>query len=223
MEQIMKSTTKFALAAGTALTLALAGLSVNAHPEGPWGGGAGAYDGAPWCYGAGGGYGMSGYSMGAGMGMGPGSGRGYGMGYGNHMGGYGMGGGYHMGPGYGSGYGMGSGMGYGDPRAVDEQLTDLRATLGITDKQQGAWQSFADSLKKQAENRQAWFDKMHESQTAKTAPERFAQRDAAMKQHQDDMTAVTVALGKLYDALTPEQRTLLDRGPFAMGPRQALR
>ena len=213
----MKSTTKFALIGGTALTLALAGLSVNAHPEGPWGGGVGAGGGAPWCFGAGAGYGMGG-------GMGPGYGPGYGMGQG-HMGpGYGMGGGYHMGPGNGRSYGMGlNGMMYGDPSAVGEHLNDLKATLGITDKEQAAWQGFADSLNKQAENRQAWFDKMHDGQTAKTAPEWFAQRDAAMKQHQSDMTAVTAALTKLYDALTPEQRTLLDRGPFAMGRRQALR
>ncbi len=212
----MKSTTKFALIGGTALTLALAGLSVGAHPEGPWGGGADG--GAPWCsFGAGAGYGMGG-------GMGPGYGHGYGMGYG-HMGpGYGMGGGYHMGPGYGRGYGMGlNGMMYGDPGVAAERLNDLKATLGITDQQQRAWQGFVDSVTKQAENRQAWFDKMHDAQTAKTAPEWFAQRDAAMKQHQGDMTATTAALTKLYDALTPEQRTLLDRGPFAMGRRQSLR
>ncbi len=214
----MKSTTKFALVGGTAVTLALAGLSVNAHPEGPWGGGAGADGGAPWCYGGGPGYGMGG-------GMGPGAGHGYGMGYGHHMGpGYGMGGGYPMGPGYGRGYGMGlNGMTYGGPGAVGQRLNDLKAMLGITDKQQNAWQGFVESLTKQAENRQAWFDKMHDAQTAKTAPEWFAQRDAAMKQHQADMTAVTAALGKLYAELTPEQRAVLDRGSFAMGRRQALR
>ena len=212
----MKSTTKFALTGGTALTLALAGLSVNAHPEGPWGGGA--YGGTARCLGAGASYGMGGA-------MGAGSGRGYGMGYGGHMGpGYGMGGGYHMGLGYGGGYGRGpNGMMYRDPSAVAERLNDLKATLGITDKQQGAWQGFANTVKTHAENRQAWFDTMHDSQTAKTAPEWFAQQDAAMKQHQGDMTATTAALTKLYDALTPQQRTLLDRGPFAMGQPQALR
>ncbi len=215
----MKTTTKFVLIGGTALTLALAGMSVYAHPEGPWGGGASDDDGASWCYGAGGNPG------GPGAGMGPGSGRGYGMGYGRHMGpGDGMRGGYPMGPGFGRGYGMGPiGMFQGDPEAVTQRLNDLKATLGITEKQNGAWQGFADSLQKQAQNRQAWFDKMHEAKTANTAPEWFAQRDAAMKQHLGDMAVATAELGKLYDTLTPEQRTLLDRGQFAMGRRQALR
>jgi hypothetical protein len=206
----MKRTTKFALVAGTVLTLGLGGAVVSAHPEG-WGGGPGSDEGAPWCWGAG-----PGYGMGPGYHMGPG----YGMGHGHHMGpGYGGGPGYGRGPGYGMGLG---GMMYGPPGAVDERMDAMKSTLGITTEQQPAWQGFADTVRKQAENRQAWFDKM-QGQSAQSAPDWMAERDAAAKQHQADMESVTAALKKLYGVLTPEQRSTLDRGMLAAGPRYGWR
>jgi hypothetical protein len=199
----MQRTTKIAMAVGTALTLGLAGAGVYAHPEGEWGPGYGCGAG----YGMGGGYGMGpGYHMGPGHGMGPGYGRG--------------GPGYGMGPGYAGreGYGMGlPGLLHGYPGAVEERLAGLKSALGITDQQQAAWTSFADSAKKQADDRLAWFDKMRGEPGVRTAPEWLAQRDAAMKQHQADMEAVTQAVTKLYAVLTPEQRTMLDQGPVAQG------
>ena len=189
----MKST-KLALVGGSALIIALAGAAVNADPEGP--------RGPDFACGMGPGYHM-------GYGMGPGYHMGYGMGPGNRMG-YGPGPGYHM------GYGMGfDGAPYGQPGAVDERLDALRSTLAITDSQQDAWRGFAESVKKQTENRQAWFDKMHGSQTARTTPDWIAQRNEAMKQQQVAGEAVATALKKLYDVLTPEQRVVLDRGPVA--------
>lgn len=193
----MKRTTKLALVAGSALTIAFAGAAVNAQPEGGWGTGFG--------------YGMGAGHMG--YGMGPGH-MGYGMGPGSHMG-YGMGPGGHMGYGYGIGL---NGVMHGYPGAVSERLDALKSTLRITDSQQAAWQAFADSTRKQAENRLAWFDEMHGSQTPRTAPDFLAQRNEAMKQHQADNESATAALEKLYGVLTPEQRTVLDRGPVAQGP-----
>ena len=210
----MKRTTKLTLVAGSALTIALAAVAVDAHPEGGWGGGFG--------YGTGPGYHM-GYGMGPGMmggnGMGPGmmgGYGGYGMGWGGHMG---MGPGNHMGYGYG---GL-NGLLHGFPGTVGERLDALKSALGITDSQQPAWQAFADSVTKQAQNRLAWFDKMHQAQTPRTTPDWLAQQNEAMKQHQADREAVTTALTKLYDALTPEQRVLLDRGPLAQGPHYGQR
>jgi hypothetical protein len=216
-EQIMKRTTKLALVAGVAAAIALAGATVSAHPEGGWGGdfGYGMGPGYHMGYGMMGGYG--GYGMGPGMMGGYG---GYGMGPGGHMGyGFGPGGG-HMGYGYGTGL---NGVLHGFPGTVDEQLADLKSTLGVTDSQQAAWQGFAEAVKKGAEHRLAWFDKMHGTQAPRTTPEWFAQRDEAVKQRQADNEAVTGALTKLYDALTPDQRTLLDRGSIAQGPRYGRR
>jgi hypothetical protein len=194
--EIMKRTTKLALVAGSALTIALAGAAVNA--QGGWGGGFG--------YGMGPGYHM-GYGYGPmGYGMGPGH---MGYGYGPHMG---YGGGPRMG--YGGGW---NGPQAGSPGAVGERLDSLKSTLAITDKQQAAWQGFADSVAKQAQNRQAWYEKMRESQAPRTAPEFLAQRNEAMKQRQADNESVTVALTKLYDVLTPEQRSVIDDAPGGGG------
>ncbi len=187
----MKSTTKVALVAGTALAL---GLAVNAYSDGP------------------------GPGLGYGMGFGH---MGYGMGAG-HMG-YGMNSGYHMGPGFGMGAGYGMGLLQGDTGTVMERLDALKSKLGITEDQRDAWQGFADNVKKQAEDRQTWFDKMHGSRADRTTPDWFAQHNAAMSQQHADIAATTTAFTKLYDVLTPEQRASIDEGTTARGRRYSAR
>ena len=191
----MKRITRIAVAVGAALTLGLGAAAVSAQPFG--------------------------YGMGPGMmgGYGPGYGMGPGM-----MGGYGprngMGwAGGHMG-GYGPGYGMG-------PQAMfnaysgnaDEGLAALKSELGITAKQDSAWQAFANNAKQQNENRQAWFAKMHEARSAGSAPEALAQQTEFMKQRQAEMQANAAALKNLYATLTPEQKAIADQrfGGFGRG------
>ena len=195
----MKRITKIAVAVGAALTLGLGAAAVSAQPFG---------------YGMGPGM-MGGYSQGygPGYGMGPGMMGGYGPGYG-----MGWGGG-HMG-GYGPGYGMG-------PQAMfnaysgnaDESLAVLKSDLGITAKQDSAWQAFAKNAKQQNENRQAWFAKMQEARSASSAPEALAQQTEFMKQRQAEMEANTSALKNLYATLTPEQKAIADQrfGGFGRG------
>jgi Spy/CpxP family protein refolding chaperone len=195
----MKRVTKIAIAVGTALSLGLAAAAVSAHPNGygpGWGGGH-----------------MGGYMQGYGPGMMGGYGPGYGMGPGM-MGGYGPG--YGMGPGMMGGYGPGYGMhAWGNP---DENLAAMKAELGITDKQDGAWQAFANNAKKQSESRQAWFAKMQEARSAGSAPEVLAQRTELMKQRQAEMEANTAALKDLYAVLTPDQKTIADQRFGGFGP-----
>jgi hypothetical protein len=124
----------------------------------------------------------------------------------------------------GRGFGMApGGLMQGGAAAVAERLDGLKTTLGITDKQQPAWDAFAGSVKKRAEDREAWFDRMRDPKAARTAPEWHAERLAAMKQHQAAMEAVTSALSGLYEVLTPEQRATLDRQHVAQGPRHGWR
>jgi hypothetical protein len=133
-----------------------------------------------------------------------------------------MGYGYHMGPGYGAGGYAGAPLGgvlWGNAADVGARLDTLKATLEITDKQQAAWNAFADSAKKLAENRDAWFDKMHGESAAGTAPDWFAQHAAAMKQRDADTAAVSASFKQLYDVLTPTQRTAIDQRQVALGPR----
>jgi len=157
----------------------------------------------------------AGLSAHPGGGYGPGYGMGYGgMGYGMH--GYGPG----AGMGYGMhGYGPGYGMGYGAyPGAAGERLEGLKAELGITAKQEPAWQAFVKSVKQREESRQAWFAKRFEAQPAESLPERLAQRDEFFKQQQAERQASTAALKDLYAALSPEQKALADERFGGFGP-----
>ncbi|MDP2639963.1 MAG: Spy/CpxP family protein refolding chaperone [Betaproteobacteria bacterium] len=137
------------------------------------------------------------------------------------MGGYGQGQG--MGPGMMGGYGPGQGMG---PQAMfnacsgnaDESLAALKAELGITVKQDAAWQAFAKNATQQAENRQAWFAKMQQARSAGSAPELLAQRTDIMKQHQAELETQAAALKDLYAALTPEQKAIADQRFGGFGP-----
>ena len=150
---------------------------------------------------------------------------GHGMG-GGMMGGYGQGygPGNGMGPGMMGGYGPGYGMG---PQAMfnaysgnaDEGLAALKSELGITAKQDSAWQAFANNARQQNENRQAWFAKMHEARSAGSAPEALAQQTELMKQRQSEMAANAAALKNLYATLTPEQKAIADQrfGGFGRG------
>jgi hypothetical protein len=185
----MKRATKIAVAIGAALSLGLAAAAVSAHPYG---------------YGPGWGGHMGGYGMGAGM-----------------MGGYGPGPG--MGPGMMGGYGPGAGMG---PQAMfhnrfgnaEDNLAALKTELGITAKQDPAWQAFAKNAKQQDESRQAWFTKMQQARSAGSAPELLAQQAEVMKQRQAEMEANVAALKNLYAALTPEQKALADQRFGGFGP-----
>jgi len=130
------------------------------------------------------------------------------------MGGYGPG--YGMGPGMMGGYGPGYDMG---PQPMfnahsgnaDEGLAALKSELGITAKQDPAWQAFVNNAKQQNESRQALFAKMHEARSAGSAPELLAQQTELMKQRQSEMETSTAALKNLYATLTPEQKAIADQ------------
>jgi len=200
----MKRATKILITLGAAASLGLAAAAVSAHPYGPgqgWGGGyMHGYGGSPGMMGGGG----PGYGMGPGMmgGNGPGYGPGPGM-----MGGYGHG--YGMGP-----QAMFRG-GYGN---TDESLAALKEQLGITAKQDAAWQAFTKNAKQQSESRQAWFGKMQQARRAGSAPEFLAQQTEFMKQRQAELEANAAALKNLYAALTPEQKEIADQSFGGYGP-----
>lgn len=191
----MKRATKLVVTLGAALTLGLGAAAVSGHP----------FDGD-----------------GPGWGMGPGMMGGYGQGYGM---GQGMMGGY--GPGYGAGhmggYGPGQGMG---PQAMfgacagnaDESLAGLKTELGITAKQDSAWQAFVKNATQQNESRKAAFDKIQKAQSAGSAPEVMAQQAELMKQRLSQMEGNAAALKNLYATLTPEQKVIADRRLGGFGP-----
>jgi hypothetical protein len=191
----MKRTTKIALAVGAALSLGVAATVANAHGMG-WGGGPG-------------------------YGMGWGGGPGYGMGYGMH--GYGMGPGYGPGAGgapcYGPGPGYGPGARFGGyPGGVEDRLAAMKSELGITANQEGAWKSYADTVKKNAETRQAWFEKMREARSSGSAPEMLAQRAEIAKQRQAELESTAKVFKNLYASLSDEQKQIADQTLGGFGP-----
>ncbi len=184
----MRKITKIALAVGAALSLGLTAAGLSAQPSG-----------MGWT-GHGPGHGVHGYGMG--YGMGPSAGMGYGM-HGNDME-------YAM-----HGYGMGFGA---NPEAIENRQSALKSALGITAEQEPAWQAFVDHSNTQSESRQALFAKLHETQTAGTAPELFAQRAEIAKQRQGELERTSTALKNLYAVLTPEQKAVADRAFGGFGP-----
>lgn len=143
-----------------------------------------------------------------------------GPGYGMH--GYGMG--YGPGPGYGMhGHAMGPGMAlrgmhHDYPGNADQSLAGLKSELGISAKQESAWQAFVDNAKQQDKNREAWYAKLRDARAAGTAPELLAQRAEVMKQRQMDLEGSAAALKNLYAALTPEQQAIADQRLGGFGP-----
>lgn len=135
-----------------------------------------------------------------------GYGQGYGMGHGM-MGGYGPG--NRMGPGMMSGYSQCD---------SDEGLDALKADLGITDKQEAAWQAFAKNAQQQNESRQAGFAKMQQAQSAGSAPELLAQQAEIMKQRLAEIQVNAAALKSLYATLTPDQKLIADQHFGGFGP-----
>lgn len=137
------------------------------------------------------------------------------------------------GPGFGHGPGFGPGMmGHGGPgmmmggghgpmfasNAADiakfqqDRLAQLKSQLGITAEQQPAWDAFAAQAAEQAKTMQA----LHKDATAGTMPERMKQHQQAMTERQKAMGSMSESFTRLYEALTPQQREVLDRsfGPM---------
>ena len=117
------------------------------------------------------------------------------------------------GPGMMMGQGAGPGMMMGGGRgpmfasnAVDmskfqqDRLGQLKSQLGITAEQQPAWDAFAAKAAEQAKIMQA----LRQDGGTGTMPERMQQRQKAMG-------SMTESFSKLYEALTPKQREVLDQ------------
>ena len=190
----MKRITKIAVAVGAALTLGLGAAAVSAQPYG---------------YGMGPGM-MGSYSQGygPGYGMGPGMMGGYGPGYG-----MGWGGG-HMG-GYGPGYGMG-------PQAMfnaysgnaDEGVAALKSELGITTKQDSAWQAFTKTPSSRIKTGRPGSQKCR-----KRAAQALRRKRSRSKRRHQAGEMKLFRPKNLYATLTPEQKAIADQrfGGFGRG------
>jgi len=129
-------------------------------------------------------------------------GYGYGPGWGGHRGMMGGPGGTY-GPGMmgrpGGMYspGMMGGTGY-----TDQQISGLKAQLGITPEQESAWNAYVTAVQGRTELMQA-----HRQVMFNNGPMSTDQRQAFHQQGYNQMQQLFNARDNLYDILTPQQRT----------------
>jgi len=93
---------------------------------------------------------------------------------------------------------------------VDARLAKGKATLNITATQEGAWNTFAAFVKKQAEAMKA-VRAAAIADTNTTVPKRMEQHVAMAQLHLDNAKAMQAQVAALYAVLTPEQQAVADK------------
>jgi Spy/CpxP family protein refolding chaperone len=129
-----------------------------------------------------------------------GPGYGYGPGWGGHHGMMGGPGGF-----YGPGGGRGMMMGGYTAGLADQQLADLKTTLGITPDQEAAWAGYTEAVKGRADLMQAHRQQMFTS--GLISPD---QRLTFHQQGLQQLQQVNAARQDLYSVLSPQQRAIAD-------------
>jgi len=106
-----------------------------------------------------------------------------------------------------------------DPAARAERRLDMfKGQLKLTPQQEPLWQAFAEKAKGEAgKGRQAFQAQAADEKL--TAPERMAKRQAMMQEHLTALTGVNESFGRLYAALTPEQKATADQFAARMGSK----
>ena len=105
-----------------------------------------------------------------------------------------------FGPGWGGHHGM---MGGTTATDVEQRLTDLKGTLGITADQETAWNAYAQAVEGKVGLMQA-----HRQTMLNSGPPTPEQRLAFHQQGFNQMQQVQTARQDLLQVLTPEQQAL---------------
>lgn len=132
---------------------------------------------------------------------------------------------------YGGPMGMGPMGGQGGPagkqaggkfdpaQRAERHIAVLKDALKITPEQQPLWQAYAEKMKAEAgKGFQAWRNAPADEKLS--APERMARMQSLMEEHLAGMKGVNESFGRLYAALTPEQKTIADQYAARMGPNK---
>lgn len=107
-----------------------------------------------------------------------------------------------------------------DPaQRAERHLSQLKSDLKITPDQEPLWLAFADKMKSEAGKGMQGM-RSGVSDDKLSAPERMAKRQVAMEEHLAGMKSVHESFGRLYAALTPEQKQVADRHANRMGRGQ---
>ncbi len=156
--------------------------------------------------------------MGGPMGMGPGYGPGHGQG--PRMGGdrmpceAGAGGMHRQGKGQ---HAQAAGKGMPSQDFHDARMLQMKESLGISEEQDEAWESYQSTMDKLHQEMQAFMDKMHEERAKTENPYAIqAKMWDFRKQHHESMSK---ARHELMKKLTPEQAENMGSMHSGPGPR----
>jgi LTXXQ motif family protein len=100
---------------------------------------------------------------------------------------------------------------------VEGRIAFVKAELAITDAQKGAWDAYADAIKRNLHSMQDMASMMRAVFEAKTPVERLDAHLAAMEGRIKALQDVKPTLVKLYEELTAEQKRKADEILTAMG------
>ncbi|MFM9888281.1 MAG: Spy/CpxP family protein refolding chaperone [Burkholderiales bacterium] len=109
---------------------------------------------------------------------------------------------------------------------IEQRLADLKMKLAITGGQETQWQAFEAQVRQETANARA--ARQSPPQDVAAAPDRLARRAELMKQRSAGLEAIAGALKDLYQALSADQRAIIDqhyaqlesRGRGRHGPMQ---
>jgi hypothetical protein len=100
---------------------------------------------------------------------------------------------------------------------VEGRIAFVKAELAITDAQKGAWDAYADAIKRNLHSMQDMASTMRTVFEAKTPVERLDAHLTAMEGRIKALQDVKPTLVKLYEELTAEQKRKADEIVTAMG------
>jgi len=108
-------------------------------------------------------------------------------------------------------------MGGGVAAHAEGRIAFLKAELGITDQQKGAWEAYAAAIKKNLEGMQGMRETMMKVTQAKSPAERLDAHIAAMESRVTALKELKPALTALYAALSDDQKKKADELLTGMG------
>jgi hypothetical protein len=100
---------------------------------------------------------------------------------------------------------------------VDGRIAFIKAELGITEAQKGAWDAYAQALKTNFESMRGMHQRMQVIWEAKSPVERLDAQIVAMEARLSGLKEMKPAVAKLYDALDSKQRDTANAVLTTMG------
>lgn len=123
---------------------------------------------------------------------------------------------HYRGPMMGGG-GFGRGMMGGPTQFVEGRIAFLEAELKITDAQKPLFDAFATAVRDSAASMEPMHQRMRSQDLPESLPDRLQWHIDEISSRLSAMETVKVAALPLYDALSPEQKTVADSIFWPMG------